>query len=82
LNSSTTTFPLLPSLTPLRVKPPVFAKALAKMYHRPITAAVDSEVSMSIKGDVHIKAKQNFSGVLEENKALQDKQWLYGTLRL
>ncbi|EFX67394.1 hypothetical protein DAPPUDRAFT_115505 [Daphnia pulex] len=47
------------------------------MYHRPITAAVDSEVSMSIKGGVHIKAKQNFSGVLEENKALQDKQWLY-----
>jgi outer membrane protease len=83
LNSSTTTF-TLPSLTPLRVKPRVFAKALAKTnhltYHRPTTAAVDSEVSMSVKGSVQIKAKQNFSGVLEGNKALHDEQWLYGTL--
>ncbi|XP_046444069.1 nucleolar protein dao-5-like isoform X3 [Daphnia pulex] len=83
LNSSTTTF-TLPSLTPLRVKPRVFAKALAKTnhltYHRPTTAAVDSEVSMSVKGSVQIKEKQNFSGVLEGNKALHDEQWLYGTL--
>ena len=83
LNSSTTSL-ILPSITPLRVKPRVFAKALAETnnltYHRPTTTAVDSEVSMPVTGNVQIKAKRNFSNILEGNKTLHGEQWLYGTL--
>ncbi|KAK4036974.1 hypothetical protein OUZ56_029019 [Daphnia magna] len=81
LNSSTTNF-ILPPLTPLRVKPRVFAKALAKTnhltYRKPAEAAIDS--AMSIKGAAQTKTKQTFPNVLEGNKILHDEHWLYGTL--
>lgn len=83
LNSSATHF-ILPPLTPLRVKPRVFAKALAKTnhltYRKPTEAAIESAVSMSFKGTVRTKPKQTFSNVLEGSKILRDEQWLYGIL--
>ncbi|XP_057376813.1 nucleolar and coiled-body phosphoprotein 1-like isoform X2 [Daphnia carinata] len=81
LNSSAANF-ILPPLTPLRVKPRVFAKALAKTnhltYRKPTEAAIDSAVS--IKGAVQTKTKQSFPNVLEGSKILHDEHWLYGTL--
>ncbi len=73
---------ILPPLTPLRVKPRIFAKALAKTnhltYRRPTTAAVDSAISSP--GAVQLLKKQNFSEVLGGKKTLHGEQWLYGTL--
>ena len=72
---------ILPTSAPLRVKPRVFAKALAKnnfTYRRPTTAIADN--AMSSPGDAQMLIKQKISQVLGGKKTLHDEQWLYGTL--
>lgn len=84
MSSATTTVVNLPTATPLRVKPRVFAKALAKTnqhltYRRPTVTT--NELAMPSAGEsIHLPKKTSFSEVSGEKKALHDEQWLYGTL--
>lgn len=84
VNVATSSSLVLPATTPLRVKPRVFAKALAKtnpmIYRRPAVTASGSSLSLPSVGDSIHLLKRKTPEVPAERKPFNDGQWLYGTL--